>query len=477
MSNQSLAKRNVQVMPAEHGAADVASVTNRVALIQQVYKNIMQPDVHYGVIPGTPKPSLWKPGAEVVLMALNAAATFPAERVFRVLDKDFVMYEITAAIKSNGSQEIIAEGIGLCSSREEKYAYRKGAVVCPECGQAAIIKGQEQYGGGWLCYKKKGGCGKKWTAPDAFDPKQAEKQPNPNIWEQANTILKMAEKRALVAAVLNLGASDIFTQDIEDFVEVPNQAGWNGSGSKEAAQAVAAEKLRQSGLICKVCGFPENMHDPEGPCELPDNRTVEQVLDVEPPGGWQGAPSPIRAGDVMVSGGTVGVAVPAPRPAADPRTGKYLYPEQAEHLKLFAKAKASVGEVAYRRMLKHHGVDKSLQFQLRTVAEACLADLRSTAAAQAKQRKLAKEKADAEMDAASLLPSREGSGCPIHISNQIATVIKKLKTPWDEANMAMETTLHDRRKEHPDAPIEDHWGVILCGLEDVLRKRQITEAK
>jgi len=39
--------------------------------------------------------------------------------------------------------------------------------TCPECGQAAIIKGKAEYGGGYLCWKKKGGCGAKF--PDGTD--------------------------------------------------------------------------------------------------------------------------------------------------------------------------------------------------------------------------------------------------------------------------------------------------------------------
>lgn len=47
--------------------------------------------------------------------------------------------------------DLMAIGDGLCSTRESKYAYRYAARVCPECGKAAIIKGREEYGGGWLC--------------------------------------------------------------------------------------------------------------------------------------------------------------------------------------------------------------------------------------------------------------------------------------------------------------------------------------
>ena len=35
--------------------------------------------------------------------------------------------------------------------------------LCPNCGKDAIIKGKEEYGGGWLCYKQKGGCGAKFS--------------------------------------------------------------------------------------------------------------------------------------------------------------------------------------------------------------------------------------------------------------------------------------------------------------------------
>ena len=39
----------------------------------------------------------------------------------------------------------------------------KPKMVCPDCGKDAIIKGKEEYGGGWLCYKAKGGCGSKFA--------------------------------------------------------------------------------------------------------------------------------------------------------------------------------------------------------------------------------------------------------------------------------------------------------------------------
>jgi hypothetical protein len=48
--------------------------------------------------------------------------------------------------------------------------------LCPECGADAIIKSKEEYGGGWLCYKKKGGCGAKFQD----DPASGDATPDSN---------------------------------------------------------------------------------------------------------------------------------------------------------------------------------------------------------------------------------------------------------------------------------------------------------
>ena len=46
--------------------------------------------------------------------------------------------------------------------REEEVPFSK---TCPSCGVEAIIKGNPKYGGGWVCWKKRDGCGKKFTRP------------------------------------------------------------------------------------------------------------------------------------------------------------------------------------------------------------------------------------------------------------------------------------------------------------------------
>src|SRR3990167_5127721 len=173
---------------------------------------------HYGVIPGTNKPTLLKPGAEKLCLLFRLDPEYATERVVEdghlTAITTCTLYKITTGQRWGSGQAI-------CSSKESKYAYRKGERICPECGQAAIIKGKEQYGGGWLCWNKKGGCGAKW--PDGatvIESQNVERVDNPDLADTWNTIIKMACKRALVAAVLNVtAASDIFTQDIEETVE------------------------------------------------------------------------------------------------------------------------------------------------------------------------------------------------------------------------------------------------------------------
>jgi hypothetical protein len=104
---------------------------------------------------------------------------------------------------------------------ESKYRYREGKRKCPACGSEAIIKGKAEYGGGWLCFAKKGGCGAKYKDGDpTIECQQAGRIESEDPADQYNTVLKMAKKRAHVDATLTAtAASDIFTQDVEDFAE------------------------------------------------------------------------------------------------------------------------------------------------------------------------------------------------------------------------------------------------------------------
>ena len=59
------------VVPIERLTAN--EIVARTRLVREVMEAVMKVNVHFGVIPGTRKPSLWQPGAEKLLMAFALA--------------------------------------------------------------------------------------------------------------------------------------------------------------------------------------------------------------------------------------------------------------------------------------------------------------------------------------------------------------------------------------------------------------------
>ncbi len=212
-------------------AVSVDEAISRKKEKSRFFREVMDEGQHYGVIPGAgSKPALFKSGAEMLLSNMGLRAEFEDEAPpildFTGLDHDgetLIHYRRRCSIyKQTGPTEnermCMARASGACSSREKKYRFRNSQRTCPECGQNAIITGKQEYGGGFLCFKKKGGCGAKFQEHDRRITEQEEGQvANPDLADIENTILKMADKRALVAATLvATGCSDIFTQDVED---------------------------------------------------------------------------------------------------------------------------------------------------------------------------------------------------------------------------------------------------------------------
>lgn len=193
----------------------VETLIARVAKIREVQTRVMKDGQHYGKIPGVDKPTLLKPGAEMLGMV------FQLDPQFEITEQHdgahlTVLAKCTLFHIPTGAR--LGSGLGSCSTKESRYAYRKGERTCPKCGKAAIIKGKEQYGGGWLCWKKKDGCDAKFAENDkAITGQETGRIANEDLPDQHNTVLKMAIKRAHVAAILFVTcASEIFTQDVED---------------------------------------------------------------------------------------------------------------------------------------------------------------------------------------------------------------------------------------------------------------------
>lgn len=197
----------------------IQQLLTRKKQIQEIQAKVMTEGIDYGIIPGCAKPTLLKPGAETLNVTFGLRPILnPATDIKEVeLPNEHRQYQVTVHILSINGQEI-ATGVGSCSTMESKYRYRKADQKCPKCGKQTIRKGSKQYGGGWYCNKKDGGCGEKFKDGDPLiENQEMGRIEYDNPADYYNTCLKIAKKRALVDGTINATAvSHIFTQDIED---------------------------------------------------------------------------------------------------------------------------------------------------------------------------------------------------------------------------------------------------------------------
>ena len=173
-------------------------------------------EIDYGIIPGTSKPTLLKPGGEKILKILGLADEYEIESE-KDWDRPLFSFQVTCHLRHIATGRIIATGVGECNSMEGRFRWRQGQRKCPRCDSEAIIKERKEYGGDWLCYKKKGGCGAKFPPGSAvIEEQEVGRVENDDICSQVNTILKVGKKRSMIDAALSAGRlSNIFTQDIE----------------------------------------------------------------------------------------------------------------------------------------------------------------------------------------------------------------------------------------------------------------------
>lgn len=170
------------------------------------------------------KKTLLKPGSDKLCELYGLSDSYRIIDRLVDFDRGLFDYEIECTLSRDGF--VVATGLGSCSSFEGKYRWRDSKRVCPQCGQETIIKGKSEYGGGWLCFKNKGGCGAKYDDNDpAITEQQLGRIENDDIATLKNTILKMAKKRAKIDATLSATrSSGVFTQDIGDDEGKPKAA-------------------------------------------------------------------------------------------------------------------------------------------------------------------------------------------------------------------------------------------------------------
>jgi hypothetical protein len=166
---------DMQVPVPRNAAADVvpgfaislADAKDRILLLQEFVKDMMVQGIDYGVVPGCPKPCLLKPGAEKLCDIFGFSKRIEVLNRQEDWNKGLFAYEVKTTLINKRTSLVEAEGVGNCNSQEKKY-----------------------------------------KTQDAFSI--------------ANTVLKMAKKRALVDAVLSATrSSGLFTQDLEDMGDMP----------------------------------------------------------------------------------------------------------------------------------------------------------------------------------------------------------------------------------------------------------------
>ena len=244
------------------GELTVDEVLEQINKIQAVMARAMKAGLHYGVIPGTKKPTLLQPGAQKLTLLFQLAPRYNVEREDHPAGHR--TYKVSCELHHWG-RGFCGEGVGLASTLETKYRWRKKVRTCPACGVEGIIKGREEYGGGWLCWKKKGGCGAAFDAGDkSIEGQELGRVENPDIADCYNTVLKMGKKRALVDATLQVtAASDIFTQDVVELAsevetpapQPPQQSWWRGDDEAFAVVKEIGDLAKQHDRVVQARDF------------------------------------------------------------------------------------------------------------------------------------------------------------------------------------------------------------------------------
>ena len=212
-------------LPATPAELTVDDILAQASKIQDVMRQAMTEGQHYGVIPGTNKPSLLQPGAEKLCLVFRLAPKYRMEREHlpdatrdwakcRWRDgkkqaekgtcKGFIRYAVICELVHGPTGRLVASGVGVCSNWETKYISR--------------------------------------------DP-----------YEIEETIAQMARKRALVNAVrTGTAASDIFTQD-EDLIQPPDSPRKRGKAAAAPARPAptpSAPEPDAPAPTCPKCGGP-----------------------------------------------------------------------------------------------------------------------------------------------------------------------------------------------------------------------------
>lgn len=180
-----------EVVPYRAGMLELQEVQARIDRVRALQEQVLVDGRDYGVMPGTERPALLKSGAETLLL------TFQLGHRLDKIETEFdehgrklgVTYRCTAfSLTSDGVELVRATCDGYAGYEESRY-----------------FQSVEQL-----------------EARERFNADKYQRQVNPTKFAQEyrapwNTVVKMAEKRALVGCALQAtAASGLFTQDLDD---------------------------------------------------------------------------------------------------------------------------------------------------------------------------------------------------------------------------------------------------------------------
>lgn len=235
---------------------NVEEARTRLQNFRAYVSSVLIDGVDFGVIPGTEKATLYKAGAERICQLFNLTPTveFLTETEDWDREPPFFYYKIKSILTVRGSGEVVGEGLGSANSREKKYRDRK-----------------EFFDGAWGEVPSESGWRrgvKKYPGQKNRDgsPKQDyvyyyRIRENLDTADVANTVLKIAKKRAFIDATLTVSAaSEFFTQDLEDFSEEKpgkkQKAAPKENKSRGSQPAAARPGVNESAEACPDCRAP-----------------------------------------------------------------------------------------------------------------------------------------------------------------------------------------------------------------------------
>jgi hypothetical protein len=186
------------VTPRGMATYDINEAKHRYNALVEYVQKLMVEGRDFGKIPGSDKPTLLKPGAEKLRTFFGFR--IPVELVDKTEDWDKGFFNYIYRCNAFEGDSLIASCEASANSKETKYRYRNimewEATDDDKKNAVKVVTKQKKSGNGsFKIYKLE----------------------NTEPFDLVNTLQKMAQKRAIVGAVLlAANASEFFTQDIED---------------------------------------------------------------------------------------------------------------------------------------------------------------------------------------------------------------------------------------------------------------------